>query len=71
MPDQEPWVSVEVVANHVGIARDTVYRWIEARGLPAHRIGRLWKFKLSEVDQWVRAGAASLSNEPKHGLRRK
>jgi len=71
MPDQEPWVSVEVVANHVGIAKDTVYRWIEAKGLPAHRIGRLWKFKLSEVDEWVRAGGADWSDEPKHGLRRR
>jgi len=53
MPDQEPWVSVDVVATHVGIAKDTVYRWIESKGLPAHRIGRLWKFKLSEVDEWV------------------
>jgi excisionase family DNA binding protein len=61
MPVQEPWVSVDVVANHVGIARDTVYRWIEAKGLPAHRIGRLWKFKLSEVDEWVRAGGADES----------
>jgi excisionase family DNA binding protein len=58
MPDQEPWVSVDVVATHVGIAKDTVYRWIESKGLPAHRIGRLWKFKLSEVDEWVRAGGA-------------
>jgi excisionase family DNA binding protein len=65
MPDQEPWVSVEVVANHVGIAKDTVYRWIEAKGLPAHRIGRLWKFKLSEVDEWVRAGGADESPAPR------
>ena len=50
----ERWVSVEVVAAHLGVARDSVYRWIEGRGLPAHRIGRLLKFKLSEVDAWVR-----------------
>ena len=54
----EPWVSVEGVAKHLGVARDSVYRWIEARNLPAHKIGRLWKFKLSEVDEWVRAGGA-------------
>lgn len=52
----EPWVSVDAVAEHLGVARDSVYRWIESRQLPAHRIGRLWKFKLSEVDSWVRAG---------------
>ncbi|MGN6106861.1 MAG: helix-turn-helix domain-containing protein [Kofleriaceae bacterium] len=54
----EPWVSVEDVAAHLGVARDSVYRWIESRGIPAHKVGRLWKFKLSEVDEWVRAGGA-------------
>ena len=59
MPDQEPWVSVDTVARHLGVARDTVYRWIDAKSLPAHRIGRLWKFKLSDIDEWVRAGGAT------------
>jgi excisionase family DNA binding protein len=54
----EPWVSVEDVAKHIGIAKDSVYRWIERKGLPAHRMGRLWKFKISEVDEWVRQGGA-------------
>lgn len=54
----EPWVSVDEVSQHLGIARDTVYRWRENKGLPAHRLGRLWKFKLSEIDDWVRAGGA-------------
>lgn len=54
----EPWVSVEDVAKHLGVVKDSVYRWIEHRGLPAHKIGRLWKFKLTEVDAWVRAGGA-------------
>ena len=54
----EPWVSVEGVAQHLGVAKDSIYRWIEVHSLPAHKIGRLWKFKLSEVDEWVRAGGA-------------
>jgi excisionase family DNA binding protein len=53
----EPWVSVEHVAKHLGVAKDSVYRWIDHNGLPAHKIGRPWKFKLSEVDNWVREGA--------------
>lgn len=55
----EPWVSVDEVAKHLSVAKDSVYRWIEHKALPAHRVGRLWKFKLSEVDEWVRAGGAS------------
>ena len=56
----EPWVSVDDVANHLGVAKDSVYRWIETKGLPAHRVSRLWKFRLSEVDGWVQAGGARL-----------
>ena len=54
----EPWVSVEDVAKHLGVARDTVYRWIETKDMPAHKVGRLWKFKLSAVDEWVQSGGA-------------
>jgi excisionase family DNA binding protein len=49
----ESWVSVEHVAAHLGVRKDSIYRWIEHRGLPARRIGKLWKLKLSEVDAWV------------------
>ncbi len=55
----EPWVSVDSVAEHLGVSHDTIYRWIERRSLPAHKIGRLWKFKLSEVDEWVRSGGSA------------
>lgn len=54
----EPWLSVEQIAEHLGVTRDSIYRWIERKGLPAHRVGRLWKFKASEVDEWVRAGGS-------------
>lgn len=60
----ERWVSVEDLAKHLGVAKDSVYRWIDHKGLPAHKIGRLWKFKLSEVDGWVRTGGAA-SDEPR------
>ena len=60
----EPWVSVEEIASHLGVAKESVYRWIEAKGLPAHKMGRLWKFKVSEVDEWVRAGGASAESAP-------
>ena len=59
----EPWVTALDVAQHLGVAKDTVYRWRESKGLPAHKIGRLWKFQLSEVDEWVRAGGADEDND--------
>ena len=62
----EPWVTAIDVARHLGVVKDTVYRWRERKGLPAHKIGRLWKFQLSEVDEWVRAGGADEETENKH-----
>jgi excisionase family DNA binding protein len=59
MSEQEAWSSVDDVAKHLGIAKDTVYRWIESKGMPAHKVGRLWKFKFSQVDAWIEAGGAS------------
>ena len=58
MAIEERWVSVEEVATHLGVNKDSVYRWIERKGLPAHRVGRLFRFKLSEIDEWVRAAGA-------------
>ena len=59
MTPEERWVDVDDVAEHLGVNKDSVYRWIEKMGLPAHRVGRLFRFKLSEVDEWVRAGGAN------------
>jgi excisionase family DNA binding protein len=55
----EPWVSVDDVSKPPGVAKDSVYRWFEHKALPAHKIAGLWKFKLSEVDDWVRSGGVA------------
>lgn len=53
------WLSVEEMAEYLGVSKDTVYAWINKKAMPAHRIGRFWKFKTEEVDLWVRSGGAS------------
>ena len=59
MPIQEDrWLSIHEICEHLGVSSDTVYKWIK-HGMPAHRMGRLWKFKKDQVDSWVEAGGAS------------
>ena len=53
------WLSVAQVADKVGIKPDTVYVWIQKRGLPGHRLGRNWDFDTDEVEVWVRSGQAA------------
>lgn len=57
------WLSVDEIAAHLGIKRDTVYRWIDKHTMPAHRMGRLWKFKKDQVDTWVETGGAADRNK--------
>ena len=53
------WLSVDEIAAYLGVKRDTIYKWIERKSMPAHKVGRLWKFKIDEVDRWVRQGGAN------------
>ncbi|WP_046061734.1 methylation-associated defense system helix-turn-helix domain-containing protein MAD1 [Methylotuvimicrobium alcaliphilum] len=60
---EDRWLSVEEICDYLGIKRDTVYKWINEKSMPAHRVGRLWKFKKEQVDAWVEAGGAAESNK--------
>lgn len=51
-------LSVDEIAAHLGVNPETVYKWITRKGMPAHKLGRLWKFLASEVDRWVKSGLA-------------
>ena len=58
MNDAERWLSVEEIAKHLGVSKETIYRWVEKEKIPASKVGRQWKFKVSEVDEWVKNGGA-------------
>jgi len=61
---EDRWLSVDEICSYLGIKRDTIYKWINEKKMPAQKIGRLWKFKKDEVDEWVRSDGAS-DNEVK------
>lgn len=57
------WQSVDEVAAYLGVSNDTVYAWLATKGMPGHKVGRFWKFKLEDVDSWVREGGAASSSD--------
>lgn len=56
----ERWVSTKEIALHLGVNKDTIHKWIRNGTIPCHRVGRLWKFKISDIDEWVKSGGASI-----------
>jgi len=53
------WLNIDEIAEHLQVTRDTVYGYISRRGMPAHKVGRKWRFDQTEVDSWVKAGGAA------------
>lgn len=62
----EQWVSVEQVALHLNVKALTIYKWLERKQMPAHKVGRLWRFKISEIDEWVKSGSAAAAQSKEH-----
>ena len=55
--NQEKWISIDEAADFLGVKPGTVRGWIRKdKEIPAHKIGKQWKFKLSELDEWVTSG---------------
>lgn len=52
----ERWVNLKDIAEHLSVSQDTVRTWIKGGKLPFYRAGKRYKFKISEVDEWVRNG---------------
>ncbi|GHV05326.1 hypothetical protein FACS1894217_02010 [Clostridia bacterium] len=53
----EKWVNLEDIAVYLSVSEDTVRTWIRTGKIPVSRAGKRYKFKISEIDEWVRSGA--------------
>lgn len=61
--DTERWLSLEEISKHVGCSKDTIRAWIKKGVIPYHKVGRLYKFRASEVDFWIESGASAYADK--------
>lgn len=58
--NDDKWIGIEEAANYLSVNKDTIRNWIKKNnGVPAHKIGKLWKFKKSKLDQWIKSGRSA------------
>ena len=58
--NNEKWIGIEEAAEYMDVTKDTVRNWIKKTEIPAHKIGKLWKFKKSELDAWIKSGRSAI-----------
>ena len=64
MASEEGLVGIADVAAHLSVGKDSIYRWVDSKNFPVRRVGRLLRFCLSEVDEWVKAAAGMIVEVP-------
>ena len=57
--ESERWLSLDEISKHLGVSKDTIRAWIKKETIPYHKIGRQYKFRLTEVNAWVESGESA------------
>jgi excisionase family DNA binding protein len=62
MINQDNYINLDEAAKYLGIKPTTLRSWIKdpKNEVPAHKVGRMWKFKRSEIDVWVNSGKSAI-----------
>ena len=53
-PMEQRYLSVAQAAAYMGLSPKTLYAWAEKGAIPAHKLGRLWRFDKAELGAFVR-----------------
>lgn len=56
------YIGIEEAAEYLGVKVVTLRSWSKSKKVPAHKVGKLWKFKRSELDEWVKSGQSAIEN---------
>lgn len=58
--NKDKWISLDEAAEYLGVKSVTLRLWIRnGKDVPAKKIGKQWKFKCSELDEWVKSGKSA------------
>lgn len=56
----DKWIGIEELSSYLDVKSVTIRKWIRDKKIPCHKIGKLWRFKKSEIDRWIESGQSAL-----------
>ena len=52
--NNERWISLKEACEYLGVTRQTILNWISQNSFPGEKVGKLWRFRKSVIDGWIR-----------------
>jgi excisionase family DNA binding protein len=49
----ESLIGISELAQYLGVKTSTVYDWVHTRQISFYKVGRLVKFRRTEVERWL------------------
>ncbi|MBE6874173.1 MAG: helix-turn-helix domain-containing protein [Ruminococcus albus] len=62
LEQEDRWIGIEEAAEYLGVNKDSIRNWIKKPEIeiPAHKIGKQWKFKKADLDEWIKSGKSAM-----------
>jgi excisionase family DNA binding protein len=57
--NREPLLTTDAISKWLGVSTRTLCLWAECREIPAIKVGRQWRFRQSELADWLQSQDAS------------
>ena len=54
------WLTLKGAARYLKMGRSTLYKMLRESRIPAHKVGREWRFDAAELDEWLKSGKLAL-----------
>jgi len=64
----ETYLTIEELADYLKLAVQTIRRWVLNREIPFHKIRKVIRFRVSEIEKWIDEGEYVLPDEQQDGV---
>ncbi|MCL2381204.1 MAG: helix-turn-helix domain-containing protein [Treponema sp.] len=59
----EMYLTIDELADYLKLAEQTIRRWVLNREIPFHKIRKVIRFRVSEIEKWINDGGYILAEE--------